>query len=142
MIYDSRDGDIFVRLHSGDVLPDALLDLAQQADITTAVIVSGVGMLRDVVLSYFAGKGRYESREYPEPMELVSLSGNISLQEDGYIVHAHAALAGPDHNLVGGHLTRGVVAVTNEIVLTRLPIRILRQLEPESGLRGISFPHG
>lgn len=142
MIHSSRDGNIFVRLHPGDVLPDALLDLAQQTDLKTAVIVSGVGMLRDVVLSYFAGKGRYESREFPEPMELVSLSGNISLQEDGHIVHAHAALAGPDHNLVGGHLTRGIVAVTNEIVLTRLPMRVHRALEPETGLRGISFPDG
>jgi predicted DNA-binding protein with PD1-like motif len=140
MIYQSQDGNVFVRMHPGDVLPEALQKVAVETDLGSAVIQSGVGMLRDVVLSFFAGEGRYESREYPEPMELVSLSGNITHQDDGYFVHAHAALAGPDHKLVGGHLTRGVVAVTNEIVLARLPIRAVRKLEPESGLRGISFP--
>jgi len=96
-------------------------------------------MLEDVELSFFAGGGRYETSRFGGPLELVSLSGNISLQDDGYFVHAHAALAGPDLKLIGGHLNRGVVAVTNEIVLSPSPVRIVRRLEPETGLRGIGF---
>ncbi|MBD3334719.1 MAG: DUF296 domain-containing protein [Candidatus Eisenbacteria bacterium] len=140
MDFRSKDDLILVRLHPGDIMPDALDEVSRRTEITSAVIASGVGMLRDVELSYFVGQGEYATHRFEDPLELVSLSGNISLQEDGYIVHAHAALAGRDGRLVGGHLTRGAVWVTNEIVLARMPIPFLRKLEPETGLRGIAFP--
>ena len=138
--YRSEGNDLFIRLHPGDIVPDVIGEISEKAGVETAVIVSGVGMLKDVELSYFVGQGKYESHHLVEPLELISLSGNISRQEDGYIVHAHAALAGPDGRVVGGHLTRGVVWITNEIVLSRIPIKFLRLEEPETGLRGISFP--
>jgi|AMFO01.1.fsa_nt_gi hypothetical protein len=142
MIFRSHGDSIFVRLHPGDVLPDALEEVARQTEIETAVIESGVGMLRDVELSFFQGKGQYSTHRFPGPMELISLSGNVSRQEEGIVVHAHAALADEEARLWGGHLSRGVVAVTNEIVLRRIPIPILRRLEPETGLKGITFPDG
>lgn len=140
MIFQSRDDSIFVRLHPGDVLPDALIEVSREADIESAIIVSGIGRLRNAQLSDFKGDGVYETREFPDAMELLSLSGNISRQEDGPFVHAHAALGTPDFGVVGGHLTRGVVDVTNEIYIVRIPIRIVRSLEPSSGLRGVSLP--
>ncbi|MBU1700315.1 MAG: DNA-binding protein [Candidatus Eisenbacteria bacterium] len=140
MDYRSKGDVLFIRLHPGEIVPDILGEISRKAEIETAVIVSGVGMLKDVELSYFVGQGRYESHHFTEPLELISLSGNISRQDDGYIVHAHAALAEPDGRLVGGHLTRGSVWVTNEIMLSRIPIKLLRLEDRETGLRGISFP--
>jgi hypothetical protein len=48
-------------------------------------------MLSDVELQYYE-KGKYKTRRFKKPMELLSLQGNISLKEGKPFIHVHAAL--------------------------------------------------
>jgi predicted DNA-binding protein with PD1-like motif len=57
--------------------------------------------------------------------------------EGGYESHLHATLAGPDKKAVGGHLIRGTVEVTNEIVLRKTNLEIKRVVEEDTGLKGM-----
>ena len=73
MDFRSKGDDIIIRLHPGEIVPDIIGEISEKCGIETAVIVSGVGMLKDVELSYFVGQGKYESHHFAEPLELISL---------------------------------------------------------------------
>lgn len=102
--------------------------LAEKHGIQSAVIVSGIGMLKDAVIGYFNGK-EYVREKLKEPAELVSMQGNIGRDAEGNVIcHIHVALATSSHSLVGGHLLGGEVNVVNEIFIQRLEnIKILRK---------------
>jgi len=103
-------------------------------DLKGAVVLSGIGMLRDFEIGYFNGK-KYKNETYREPHELVSLHGSVST-EGGLVIHLHAALAGKDHKLIGGHLHKAAVCVVNEIVLGAVEeARMARIPDPATGLK-------
>ena len=106
-------------------------------DIETAIFLSGVGQLKDVELGFFNGE-RYEILKYDEVFELLSMSGNITKQKEGYIIHIHVVLGREDGSTIGGHLMRGIVQSTNEIVLMISNLKIERRLE-ENNLKGWYF---
>ena len=85
-------------------------------------------MLENATIGYFNGS-EYITEKLEEAAELVSLQGNIGKSEDGYVIHAHAALACSDHMLRGGHLIGGRVKVVNEIVLYLLKEIKIRRIK-------------
>jgi len=103
-------------------------ELAEKHGIQSAVIVSGIGMLKNAVIGYFNGK-EYIKEELKEPAELVSMQGNIGRDAEGNVIcHIHVALATSSHSLVGGHLLSGEVNVVNEIFIQKLEnIKIVRK---------------
>ena len=44
---------------------------------------------------------------FDEELELVNLTGNISIQDNRPMVHAHVTLADKDYHVIGGHLMLG-----------------------------------
>jgi len=124
-----------VRLQDGEDLVDALRTLGSGS----ALILSGIGMVREAELGYWNGK-EYETHAHPDPTELVSLQGNLALDETGVqIVHAHVSLSEQDGSVHGGHLVRATVHNTVEMALVPLEgIALRRKLEP-NGLVGL-FP--
>jgi len=138
MISMERGKLILVRLFPGEDLLEELDKVCKKHRVESAVVLSGIGMLREVELCYFKGRGKYSSLQVDGPLELVMLSGNISQQGKGYFIHLHAALAS-EKNMFGGHLGGGKVNVTNEIVLLKTGIKLLRLEEKESGLKGLYF---
>ena len=49
----------------------------------------------------------------------------------------HAVLGDENKQVVGGHLFKGIVEVTNEIVLLKTDIKIKRKTEEKTGLQGM-----
>ena len=131
-----QDGILFVRLFPGEDVPSSLASACRERGITSGVVLSGIGMLRDVELSFFSGTG-YDTHAFPQPMELVSLSGNIARDGDGILIHAHAALASRDGQMMGGHFSKGTVEVTAEIVILRTQVPAERRADPKTGLKGL-----
>ncbi|MGC9529751.1 MAG: PPC domain-containing DNA-binding protein [Candidatus Bipolaricaulaceae bacterium] len=121
-----------VRFQDGERLPHALAGLGVRA----AALVCGVGMLRDVVLGYWDGSS-YLEEPLPEPVELLSLQGNLGEQNGQVIVHAHLVVGKRGGAAVGGHLLSATVHNTAELVIHRLPnVRMVRRPEP-TGLAGL-----
>lgn len=130
-----------LRLDQGQDLFATLGDFARQHRIQAAVVVSGIGMLRNATVGYWNGS-EYVRHELPEPHELVGLHGSIA-EADGPSVHLHAALAAPDHQIVGGHLMRGTVWVLNELFLETFPGRVWgRPMDETLGLRKLDLEPG
>jgi len=128
-----------IRLHTGENVIDCLQAACAKAKLTSGIILSGVGMLDDVRLGYFRGKGEgYFEHHFPHPVELVSLSGNVAPGEGGKrIFHIHAAVADEDGHTSGGHLHSARVKVTCEVFIRKLPFELKRKMEEETGLSGL-----
>jgi predicted DNA-binding protein with PD1-like motif len=139
MEYRDNERIIFIRLHQGDDLFDSLKEVVRACDLKVGVVVSGVGMIKQAELAYFISSGRYSPILFPEPLELVSLTGNIILQDGEYHMHLHAILADEAKQTVAGHLSKGKVNVTNEIVILKTSIKAKRALDEETGLMALTF---
>lgn len=137
---DKEKGLIFIRLFPDENFYDCLKEACVKCGVKTAVIISGLGQLKNFGLGYFKEKGNYLPQEFSEPHELISLTGNISKQENGeYEFHVHACLGNSNKNVVGGHLIKGIVEITNEIVLLKSDVSVLRKVEEDTGLKGMFF---
>jgi predicted DNA-binding protein with PD1-like motif len=128
---------LIVRLQTGEDVVACLQRVAQEYRLQTAVILSGIGMWQETELGFFQGPAAgYEIHPYPEPCELLALTGNLSRQESGIHLHLHATLAMPNGSAVGGHLLKATVKLTNEISLLETEIPVFRRKE-ENGLMGM-----
>jgi uncharacterized protein len=139
MEYKDTDSVIMIRLHHGEDLFESLKSVCGKCGVTTGVVVSGIGMLKQAELAYFVSSGRYAPALFPEPLELVSLSGTILKQDGDYLMHLHAILADEGKSAVAGHLSKGKVNVTNELVILKTSIEAKRKLDPDTGLMALSL---
>ncbi|HKS59959.1 MAG TPA: PPC domain-containing DNA-binding protein [Thermoplasmata archaeon] len=131
-----------VRLSEGETLPTALEAFARAQHIRAAMIVSGIGLLRETTVGYWNGQ-EYETSVYPAPLELVSAAGSIAEVDGQPSVHLHVALGGKDHALVGGHLVRATIGLLAEVALDTFPGRVFgRPLDESRGIRMLDLEPG
>ena len=132
MIAQSNN-ELVLRLKDGEDLVPALIGLG----VPSGIILNGVGMLRDLELGYWNGE-EYELESVEEPVELLSLQGNLARGEDGQIaLHCHATVAKRGGAALGGHILQATVHNTAEIYIHKLSgIELKRKVE-ESGLAGL-----
>lgn len=128
---------IFIRLFPNEKIFEKLKEACQKYQINTAVVISGIGQLKDFQLGYFKEEGNYTPQYFENPHELLSLEGNISEQEQEYNFHLHVVLSNENKEVVGGHLIEGTVEITNEIVLLKTDLEFKRKLEKSTGLKGM-----
>jgi predicted DNA-binding protein with PD1-like motif len=135
----SEDKSLIVaKLGDGEDLFESMEGLVEKHDISSGLVVSGIGMLRNFVLGYFDGK-EYQKKEFKTPCELISLQGSISTKGET-VIHLHASLADENNNVIGGHLFQAEVCSLNEIVIRRLEeVSLRRKLDQETGLKMLDF---
>ncbi len=112
-------GKILVaRLKTGNDLLLSLKKIVEENEIKAGVIISGVGLLEKARIrnvKIFPEKFPISDEHriivsFDGPLEILSLSGNISLIEDKPSVHLHATLSyynGTSIQVVGGHVIEG-----------------------------------
>jgi len=105
---------VLSRLLPGSDLKLGILELCDQENIKTGVIVSAVGSLSEASLRIADGETVITAQG---PFELTSLSGTIS----GNHAHLHCSLFDEAMNTIGGHLMKGcLVNTTMEIAILDL----------------------
>jgi len=131
-----------LRLDDGQELFGALSEFAVREEVRAAAVVLGIGMFRRATIGFWDGE-HYRSRELRGPHEVVGLHGTIARADGAPSIHLHAALAGPDHALVGGHLMQATVGVLQEVLLSTFPGRAFgRPLAESFGLRMLDLEPG
>ena len=131
---------VVAKFSQGEVLRN-IQDLMNKQGFDAAVILSGIGMLKNAVIGYFDGE-KYIEEHLEIPVELVSMQGNIGREThtQEIVCHLHVALADHTHIVKGGHLLKGEVWVVNEIVLQILEkIQIIRK-KNNQGLMEMILP--
>lgn len=117
--------------HDADLL-EAVAAVADEQGITTAD-VRGIGALKRARLAYYDQSARtYGELAVDQPVELVSLTGNVSRREGRTAVHVHAALADREGRTWGGHVQPGCVVFAGELVLTELVGESLERVHDET----------
>jgi predicted DNA-binding protein with PD1-like motif len=131
-VVEFEGGDrLLIRLDRGDEMMRVLRTVCAERKIE-AGRVRGIGALRDVQIGYFdVERKEYARGRLTGSWELLSLEGNIALRDGEYVPHVHVILGGPDFECRGGHLFAGVVSVTGEIFVDRLPGALHRAMDPE-----------
>ena len=119
-----KDHLIFMRLFPNEDLHEKLVEACKLHDVKTAVVISGLGQLKNFCLGYFKEKNNYAPEKFDTPHELLSLTGTICQQGGNYMLHLHAVLGDEKKNVVGGHLIEGEVEITNEIILLKTDIQL------------------
>ena len=135
---------VVMRLGPGCDLKKSLEEIARSENIRSGVILSGVGSLSQVTLRNV----RLFPDEFPimdrnriytpkkEPLELLSLSGNISKHEDEVHIHCHVTVSSglDDGRAYGGHLIDGCLAFsTCEVIITEITdLEMKRNIDPET----------
>lgn len=95
------------KLPKGKDLLDSLADFCHDNQVKCG-IVSVVGSVANATVGYYdQAKKKYDKKVINEPLELLNLTGNISIQDNRPMVHAHVTLADKDYHVIGGHLMLG-----------------------------------
>jgi predicted DNA-binding protein with PD1-like motif len=126
---------VFIRLFPGEIVNREILNVCRKHDISSGVIISGIGQLENIELGYFKSKGNYSPMVFEKPMEILSLSGNICKVDDEYIPHLHITLSNDKMHVFGGHFINGIVTVTAEIVILKTSVNFSRKQDEETGLK-------
>jgi predicted DNA-binding protein with PD1-like motif len=101
----------------------------------TACHFTAIGAFSDVTLGFFDWERKtYKKIPLQEQVEVISLLGDIALQDGKPTVHAHVVLGKSDGTAHGGHLMEGHVRPTLELILTEAPTYLQRKMDEESGL--------
>jgi len=124
-----------VRLDRGEEVLSTLAAFLKAEGVSGATL-SGIGAVQRTTLGYFdLHKREYLRREFPDDMELVSLTGNLTWVEGEPLIHAHVTISGPDFVAVSGHLFSAEIAITGEFAIVPTGMRLERALDERTGLR-------
>jgi len=120
--------------HTGQEVMKGLLAFAKKYDLVAGHI-TGIGALSGAVIGYFdPEKNAYLRHQANDQAELLSLTGNLALNDDKPFFHIHAVLGLRDGSARGGHLFEATVRPTVELVLTASPRPVRREIDHETGL--------
>jgi predicted DNA-binding protein with PD1-like motif len=125
---------------TGDELASGLNRFASEQKLAGSSF-KAIGAFSSVKLGWF----NWQTKKYQssvaldEQVELLSLIGDIALNDGKPQVHAHVVVGKSDGTAHGGHLIEAVVRPTCEVILTESPGHMQKQIDPESGLLLIRF---
>jgi hypothetical protein len=104
-----------IRLRRGEDVKAAVEAFVSEQKISAGTIISAVGCLSRARLRMAgATADKQDVRDYDEPLEIVSLVGNVSQKR----MHLHLALSDSDGKVIGGHMKDGcIVDTTLELVI-------------------------
>jgi len=120
--------------HTGQEVMKGLLAFARKYDLVAGHL-TGIGALSSAVIGYFdPEKNAYLRNPQNEQCELLSVAGNLALNDNEPFFHVHVSLGNRDGSARGGHLFEAIVRPTVELVLTTSPRPVRRKIDRDSGL--------
>ena len=134
-IIDSSPAPTFVFvLDPGDEAVASISAFAREQNLT-AVQVTAIGAFERATVGWFDRNAkRYRPIEVDQQCEVLTLVGDIAVGSDGPMPHLHAVLGLPDGTTRGGHLLRGRVWPTLELIIRDAPVELRKTDRPELGL--------
>jgi uncharacterized protein len=100
-----------------------------------AAQVTAVGAFQEGELGYFdRERMTYQHIPFTEQVEVLSLLGDIAEQDGKPVAHLHVVLGRRDGSTLGGHLLRGQVWPTLEVIVTEVAPELAKRMDPQTGL--------
>lgn len=135
-LLDDNDGlrTFAVVFDKGDEPKTGLETFAREHGVDGASLTA-IGAFQDATLAYFE-RDAMEYRDIPvaQQVEVLSLVGDIALNEGEPEVHAHVVVGRQNGTTAGGHLKAARVWPTLEVVVTETPSHLQKTVDEETGL--------
>lgn len=127
MKYKRFQDTIVVRLETGEEIHQSIRQICRREQVALGSI-SGFGGIRRLKVGIWNNPaGCYDYLEESEKsMELLSLTGNITMQNEEVTTHIHVAAADNDFRVFGGHLVTGEVQNLAELMIRIVPGKVER----------------
>ena len=130
------DGSADIRvvvLDDGEEAFSSLQAFARETGISAASLTA-IGAFEQATVGWFDFASKtYKEIEVNEQCEVLSAIGDIAVGDDNKAsLHVHVVLGLSDGSTRGGHLLRGAVHPTLEVVLTATPAKLRRRTRPKS----------
>jgi len=131
-----ESGNILMgRLEHGSDLLESLNAICLQENIHLGRI-EALGAVQKARIGFYNQQTReYQFSELDQPLEILKLTGNVSLRDGAPMVHAHITLADQEGKAHGGHLADGTIVFACEFILQVLHgPQFERGFDQETGL--------
>lgn len=124
-----------VVLDDGEEAFSTLQDFARDTGILAASLTA-IGAFERATVGWFDfASRRYKEIEVNEQCEVLSAIGDIVVGDDGKAsLHVHVVLGLSDGSTRGGHLLKGTVHPTLEVVLSETHATLRRRMRPDFGI--------
>jgi predicted DNA-binding protein with PD1-like motif len=124
-----------VILETGEEVAASLKRLAEENHLAGSSF-KAIGALSHAKVGWFNWQTKkYEiAAQLDEQLEVLSLIGDVALQDGKPVVHAHLIVGRSDGTAHGGHLLEAHVRPTLEVVLTESAQPLQKVSDPESGI--------
>lgn len=128
-------------LEPGEEALAAITEFAAKEKLAGASITA-IGAFERATVGWFdLDKKGYKNIDVAEQCEVLSLVGDVAAGDDGKpSVHLHAVLGLSDGSTRGGHLLKGYVRPTLEVVIEESPVHLRRKKRPELGIALLDLP--
>ena len=119
MDYRKINDVIYARMDPGDEIISCILEICEkeQASFATYTGIGGCGEAE--IQTYIPDQRIFETRKLTGLLELVSMTGSMTMDEEGKRYHhTHAAFAyqeNGEHAMAAGHMKSMTVSITAEI---------------------------
>ena len=100
--------------------------------------VEAIGAVQKACFGFYNQQRReYQYTEKNRTMEILKCSGNISLNNEKPMVHAHVILADENGDALGGHLAKGTIVFACEFIIQAFDntASFKRDFDSTTGLR-------
>ncbi len=133
-LQSDRETTYAIIFDTGDEVISGLTSVAKEYQLDASHFTA-IGAFQAATLGYF----NMETKEYDEipiseQVEVLSLVGDVALNEGEPKIHAHVVVGRQDGTTRGGHILKATVRPTLEVILTESPSHLQRQTDPETGL--------
>ena len=123
----------------GDEVIETLTDFSKAHKLSAGQFTA-IGAFSHATLGYFdLTKKDYKKIPVNDQVEVLILSGDVTLHNNLPKIHAHVVLGKADGSTVGGHLLNALVQPTLEVILTESPKALHRKIDEATGLPLISI---
>lgn len=127
------DGYLLV-LQKGEDVMSEIVGFCTRNKISAGWL-SGLGAVLSAELGFYQLETHeYDFTNFDKELEVVSLTGNISLVDRKPFVHAHVMLSDRDNKAFGGHLKSAIVGGTLELHLKVIEPGMSRTHDNSTGL--------
>ena len=138
MDYRKEKDTIFLRIDKDENVLETIENLAKKENIMGGYF-QGIGACGKVTLStYLADKGEFLDHHISSMIEMISLSGNIAIENDIRTLHSHAVFSYLKGNgeiaVVAGHLKVADISYTGESIINLAENKIEKMFDEKTGI--------
>ena len=139
MDYRRFDNTYVIRMERGEEIVEQVRRFAEREGVKLAS-VQALGAVDDLTVGvYNVAEKQYHARSFQGAYEIVSLVGTINTMNGEVYTHLHMSAGDEEGRVFGGHLSRGVISATVEMVVTLIPGTVDRQLDESIGINLFKF---